>query len=163
MLPIGLVIVQVPTPIICNFSHWAIFFFVPLNIKIVILAQWTHLLLQAIFWVIESMIPFGNHPLFLFLLGWMLPPKPAFMKLTTTPVIRAMTFTKQVFQDIVLPINRLEEQINKERATFLPYRLIWQENFRQYFSRCVKIPIVLFQSKYGILHIDAQKCYFRLD
>jgi hypothetical protein len=69
--------------------------------------------------VIESMIPFGNHPLFLFLLGWMLPPKPAFMKLTTTPVIRAMTFTKQVFQDIVLPINRLEEQINKESNFFL--------------------------------------------
>ena len=39
-------------------------------------------------------------------LGWMLPPKPAFMKFTTTPVIRAMTFTKQVFQDIVLPINK---------------------------------------------------------
>ena len=61
---------------------------------------------KAIFWVLESMIPFGNHPLFLWLLGWMLPPKPAFMKLTTTPVIRAMTFTKQVFQDIVLPINK---------------------------------------------------------
>ena len=44
------------------------------------------------------MIPFGNHPLFLLLLGWMLPPKPAFMKLTTTPTVRAMTFTKQVFQ-----------------------------------------------------------------
>jgi len=68
---------------------------------------------KAIFWVLESMIPFGNHPLFLLLLGWMLPPKPAFMKLTTTPAVRAMTFTKQVFQDIVLPINRLEEQINK--------------------------------------------------
>ena len=52
--------------------------------------------MKAIFWVIESMIPFGNHPLFLALLGWMLPPKPAFMKLTTTPVVRAMTFTKQV-------------------------------------------------------------------
>merc|ERR550517_1896390 len=26
---------------------------------------------KAIFWVLESMIPFGNHPLFLFLLGWM--------------------------------------------------------------------------------------------
>ena len=52
------------------------------------------------------MIPFGNHPLYLLLLGWMLPPKPAFMKFTTTPVIRAMTFTKQVFQDIVLPINK---------------------------------------------------------
>ena len=68
---------------------------------------------QAIFWVLESMIPFGNHPLFLLLLGWMLPPKPAFMKLTTTPAVRAMTFTKQVFQDIVLPINKLEDQINK--------------------------------------------------
>lgn len=53
---------------------------------------------KAIFWVLESMIPFGNHPLFLFFLGWMLPPKPAFMKLTTTPTVRAMTFTKQVFQ-----------------------------------------------------------------
>ena len=61
---------------------------------------------KAIFWVIESMIPFGNHPLFLALLGWMLPPKPAFMKLTTTDTVRAMTFTKQVFQDIVLPINK---------------------------------------------------------
>jgi len=73
---------------------------------------------KAIFWVLESMIPFGNHPLFLALLGWMLPPKPAFMKFTTTPVIRAMTFTKQVFQDIVLPINKLEEQIDVSERLF---------------------------------------------
>ena len=50
--------------------------------------------------------------------------QPAFMKLTTTPVIRAMTFTKQVFQDIVLPINRLEEQINKESLGHLYFRRI---------------------------------------
>jgi len=74
---------------------------------------------KAIFWVLESMIPFGNHPLFLALLGWMLPPKPAFMKLTTTAAVRAMTFTKQVFQDIVLPINRLEDQINKSHEELL--------------------------------------------
>lgn len=73
---------------------------------------------KSIFWVVESMIPFGNHPLFLLLLGWMLPPKPAFMKFTTTPVIRAMTFTKQVFQDIVLPINKLEEQIDVSEKLF---------------------------------------------
>ena len=46
---------------------------------------------KAIFWVLEAMIPFGNHPLFLALLGWMLPPKPAFMKLTTTPVGESYT------------------------------------------------------------------------
>ena len=51
---------------------------------------------RAIFWVVEAMIPFGNHPLFRYLLGWLCPPKPAFLKFTTTPGIRAMTFTKQV-------------------------------------------------------------------
>ena len=79
---------------------------------------------KAIFWVLESMIPFGNHPLFLFLLGWMLPPKPAFMKLTTTPTVRAMTFTKQVFQDIVLPINKLEAQINISHELFDTYPVL---------------------------------------
>ena len=79
---------------------------------------------KAIFWVLESMIPFGNHPLFLFFLGWMLPPKPAFMKLTTTPTVRAMTFTKQVFQDIVLPINKLEEQINTSHTLFDTYPIL---------------------------------------
>ena len=90
------------------------------------------------------MIPFGNHPLFLLLLGWMLPPKPAFMKLTTTPTVRAMTFTKQVFQvtsgqqwqgqvvlvdiviiqDIVLPINQLEAQINTSHTLFDTYPVL---------------------------------------
>jgi len=79
---------------------------------------------KAIFWVIESMIPFGNHPLFLFFLGWMLPPKPAFMKLTTTPTVRALTFTKQVFQDIVLPINKLEEQIDVSEKLFDTYPIL---------------------------------------
>ena len=79
---------------------------------------------KAIFWVLESMIPFGNHPLFLFLLGWMLPPKPAFMKLTTTPLVRALTFTKQVFQDIVLPINKLEEQIDVSERLFNTYPIL---------------------------------------
>ena len=79
---------------------------------------------KAIFWVLESMIPFGNHPLFLLLLGWMLPPKPAFMKLTTTPLVRALTFTKQVFQDIVLPINKLEEQIDVSENLFNTYPIL---------------------------------------
>ncbi len=79
---------------------------------------------RAIFWVVESMIPFGNHPVFRLLFGWLLPPKPAFLKFTTTPGIRAMTFTKQVFQDIVLPINRLEEQINVSERLFDTYPVL---------------------------------------
>lgn len=79
---------------------------------------------RSIFWVVESMIPFGNNPVFRFLFGWLLPPKPAFLKFTTTPGIRAFTFTKQVFQDIVLPIRKLEEQINKSTELFDTYPLL---------------------------------------
>lgn len=79
---------------------------------------------RAIFWVVESMLPFGNHPLFALFFGWLLPPKPAFLKFTTTPGVRAYTFTKQVFQDIVLPINQLEEQINVSEELFDAYPLL---------------------------------------
>ncbi|KAJ8962634.1 hypothetical protein NQ318_001027 [Aromia moschata] len=79
---------------------------------------------RAIFWVVESMIPFGNNPLFRLLFGWLLPPKPAFLKFTTTPGVRAFTFTRQVFQDIVLPIRKLEEQINTSEKLFDAYPLL---------------------------------------
>lgn len=79
---------------------------------------------RAIFWVVESMIPFGNHPLFRLFFGWLLPPKPAFLKFSTTPGIRAYTFTKQVFQDIVLPIKELEKQIDISEKLFDLYPLL---------------------------------------
>ncbi|KAG5886289.1 hypothetical protein JTB14_001508 [Gonioctena quinquepunctata] len=79
---------------------------------------------RAIFWVVESMIPFGNHPLFRLLLGWLLPPKPAFLKFTTTLGVRSFTFTKQVFQDIVLPMRKLEDQINMSEELFDAYPLL---------------------------------------
>lgn len=70
------------------------------------------------------MIPFGNNPLFRFFFGWLLPPKPAFLKYTTTPGIRKFTFTKQVFQDIVLPIRKLEDQIEQSAVLFDAYPLL---------------------------------------
>ncbi|XP_050506837.1 delta(24)-sterol reductase-like [Diabrotica virgifera virgifera] len=79
---------------------------------------------RAIFWVVESMIPFGNNPLFRLLFGWLLPPKPAFLKFTTTPGIRNFTFMKQVFQDIVLPIRKLEDQIAISEKLFDTYPLL---------------------------------------
>lgn len=79
---------------------------------------------RAIFWVVESMIPIGNHPLFRLLFGWLLPPKPAFLKFTTTAKIREYTFTKQIFQDIVLPIAELEAQIATSEELFDTYPLL---------------------------------------
>jgi len=79
---------------------------------------------RSIFWVVESMLPNGNHPLFRLFLGWLLPPKPAFLKFTTTPGVRAYTFVKQVFQDIVLPMNTLERQIDIAEELFDIYPLL---------------------------------------
>nr|CAB3237582.1 delta(24)-sterol reductase-like [Phallusia mammillata] len=79
---------------------------------------------RSIFWVVEAMIPFGNHPMFRYLFGWLNPPKPAFLKFTTTPGVRAMTFTKQVFQDIVLPMTVLEKSINLAEELFDTYPIL---------------------------------------
>lgn len=56
--------------------------------------------------------------------GWLCPPKPAFLKWTTTPSIRAMTFTKQVFQDIVLPMTVLEDSIETAEGLFDTYPIL---------------------------------------
>ncbi|CAH2089087.1 unnamed protein product [Euphydryas editha] len=79
---------------------------------------------RPIFWVVEDMISFGNNPLFRIFFGWLLPPKPAFLKFTTTPGVRAYTFTKQVFQDIVLPIHELEKQIDIASKLFEKFPLL---------------------------------------
>lgn len=79
---------------------------------------------RAIFWVVEDMLSFGNNPLFRLCFGWLLPPKPAFLKFTTTPGVRAYTFTKQVFQDIVLPIQELEKQIEIASRLFEKFPLL---------------------------------------
>uniref|UniRef100_A0A7E4V4U9 Delta(24)-sterol reductase n=1 Tax=Panagrellus redivivus TaxID=6233 RepID=A0A7E4V4U9_PANRE len=79
---------------------------------------------RAIFWVLEAMIPFGNHPVFRALLGWACPPKPAFLKYTTTAAVREMTFSKQVFQDIVMPLNTLADQVNTAIDLFDTFPLL---------------------------------------
>jgi len=79
---------------------------------------------RAIFWTVQDMIPFGNHPLFRFFLGWMCPPKVTFLKLTTTPTFRELTFTKQVFQDITLPMTALEDSIKLSEEVFNIYPIL---------------------------------------
>ncbi|MCY1056492.1 FAD-dependent oxidoreductase [Nannocystis sp. SCPEA4] len=80
---------------------------------------------RSIFWVVAHMIPEGNHPLFRALLGWMMPPRIAFLKFSTTPAVRKMTFTMQVFQDIVLPMSAMKRAVDlvDERFEMFPILL----------------------------------------
>ena len=79
---------------------------------------------RSIFWVVADMISFGNHPVFRALLGWMMPPKIAFLKFSTTPAVRKMTFTLQVFQDIVLPMSAMQRAIDRSHELFEMYPIL---------------------------------------
>ncbi len=79
---------------------------------------------RSIFWVVADMIPEGNHPLFRALLGWMMPPRIAFLKFSTTPAVRKMTFTMQVFQDIVLPMSAMKRAVDKADELFGMYPIL---------------------------------------
>jgi delta24-sterol reductase len=79
---------------------------------------------RSIFWVVADMIPFGNHPVFRAVLGWMMPPKIAFLKFSTTPAVRKMTYTLQVFQDIVLPMSAMSRAIDRSHELFEMYPVL---------------------------------------
>jgi delta24-sterol reductase len=79
---------------------------------------------RSIFWVVEHMIPGGNHPVFRALLGWMMPPRIAFLKFSTTPAVRKMTYTMQVFQDITLPMSAMAGAIDKCDELFDMYPIL---------------------------------------
>ncbi|MBK7830086.1 FAD-binding protein [Nannocystis sp.] len=79
---------------------------------------------RSIFWVVQHMISFGNHPVFRWLLGWLMPPRIQFIKFSTTPAVREMTFTKQVFQDIVLPMSAMSRAIDASHRLFEMYPVL---------------------------------------
>jgi len=79
---------------------------------------------RSIFWVIEIMVPYGNHWLFRWLFGWILPLDPTFMKMTTTDGVRKLTYQKQVFQDITLPMTDLEASIKLSAEVFSVWPLL---------------------------------------
>lgn len=94
------------------------------GVEYVPLRDYVHRHHRAIFWTLRDMIPFGNHPAFRWVAGWMCPPRIELLKLTTTPGIRELTFTKQVFQDIVLPLTSLERAVELSEHLFDIYPVL---------------------------------------
>jgi len=75
---------------------------------------------RGIFWTLKDQLPekYGNNVVFRYLLGWLCPPKVTFLKLPATPAIRKEMMTQRVYQDIVLPLETLEEAISKAADLF---------------------------------------------
>ncbi|KAE9551454.1 hypothetical protein FO519_005327 [Halicephalobus sp. NKZ332] len=67
---------------------------------------------KSIFWELQDLIPFGNNPVFRWLLGWACPPKISLLKLTTPGPVRNIYNRHHVLQDMLVPLNKVSEAVN---------------------------------------------------
>ena len=81
------------------------------GVEYVPLRDYFHRHTRSYFWAMEEIIPFGNHPLFRWPLGWALPPSIELLKYTETATTRSLRDQFQVLQDMLMPIRYLKKSI----------------------------------------------------
>jgi len=72
-----------------------------------------HRFTRSIFWELEDMIPFSNHPLYRLLWGWMGAPEVSLLKLFQGPVIRKSSMYSHAVQESIVPLKILKEGVEK--------------------------------------------------
>lgn len=87
------------------------------------LRHYYHRHTRSLFWEMEEIIPFGNHPLFRAILGWALPPGISLMKYTETATTRRLREQYHVVQDMLMPISLLEKSLNYFHENYNLYPL----------------------------------------
>lgn len=95
------------------------------------LRDYYHRHTKSIFWELEQIIPVGNHPLFRLLLGWAVPPKVSFLKLTQTKAVQKLYETQHVIQDMLVPLADMPEAIDVFEQHYKVYPL-WICPYRAY-------------------------------
>ena len=88
------------------------------------LRQYYHRYTRSIFWELEQLIPFGNHPVYRYLFGWLGAPKVSFLKFTMNKGVRKKLIFKHVVQDIIIPISVMSESIDLFDDLFEIYPLL---------------------------------------
>lgn len=88
------------------------------------LKDFLHRFTRSIFWELEDMIPFSNHPIYRCLWGWMGAPEVSLLKLFQGPVIRRASVYAHVVQESIMPIDKLPEGIEKFDEWFACYPLL---------------------------------------
>ncbi|XP_063399264.1 delta(24)-sterol reductase-like isoform X1 [Mytilus trossulus] len=66
---------------------------------------------RSIFWEIQDIIPFGNHPVFRYLCGWTVPPKISLLKLTQGEATKQLYEKYQIIQDMLVPMKDLGDAL----------------------------------------------------
>lgn len=80
---------------------------------------------KAIFWELQDMVPaaIGNNLVFRLLLGWLLPPKVAFLKLIQPEAMRLWYENMHVIQDMLVPVTTLAASLGVFRKHYDLYPL----------------------------------------
>ena len=91
---------------------------------IVPLKHYFHRFTRSVFWELEDMIPFSNHPLYRFFWGWLGAPEISLLKLAQGPVIRKASVYAHVVQESIMPVSLLETGVEKFDKWFGVYPLL---------------------------------------
>ena len=114
--------------------------------EIVPLRDYFHRHTKSIFWELEQIIPVANHPIFRFLLGWAVPPKVSFLKLTQTEALQKLYEEQHVIQDMLVPISEMGKSLDVFEDQYGLYPL-WICPYRAY--------------DYGAANGETHRCFLR--
>ncbi|KAJ3600123.1 hypothetical protein NHX12_034073 [Muraenolepis orangiensis] len=93
------------------------------GVEYIPLRHYYHRHTRSIFWEMQDIIPFGNHPVFRWLLGWMVPPKISLLKLTQGETIRRLYEQHHVVQDMLVPMKHLKDSLTRFHQDIQVYPL----------------------------------------
>jgi delta24-sterol reductase len=79
------------------------------KVEYIPLRDYYHRHTQSLFWEMELMIPIGNNVVFRWLLGWLMPPKVSFLKISQTEMTRQLVERTHVAQDFLVPTRKMSE------------------------------------------------------
>ncbi|WAR23698.1 DHC24-like protein [Mya arenaria] len=82
------------------------------GVEYIPLRHYYHRHSRSIFWELQDIIPFGNNPIFRYLLGWTVPPKVSLLKLTQGETTKKLYEKHQVIQDMLIPLGKLNEALD---------------------------------------------------
>lgn len=87
------------------------------------LRDYYHRYTRSLYFHGELLVPFGNHPLFRYTLGFLMPPKVSLLRLTQTERIRRYRDERNVVQDALVPLDVLRDGVELFHREFECYPL----------------------------------------
>lgn len=88
------------------------------------LRDYYHRHTKSLFWEIRELIPFGNHPVYRNLLGFLGAPKVSLLKRTMTEAVRQKLVFKHAVQDLLVPLRDLDRAVELSHQHVDTYPLL---------------------------------------